>query len=203
MKRKLLFVVLFLSLCDVVSAGDDPIVWSYSESWWENTTPDQENNCSQDPNQLEPFAVCEDARFTFITRETAELNPEANAHGIEITVQIKDLYDEQIVSEEITSEFYTGTQTVFSAQTDHEVIFTSDGSGMGGPFEGLMNIEVSCNGQMPGGSGTTGIGGYAMMSFRLLYVVSQYRATYQHVHNPLPHVPRDVGTRWHGRSLCT
>ena len=184
--RQILLTVLLLLFCQSTFAGDDPIVWEYSESWWQNSTPDQGVNCNtQDPNGLEEtFVLCQnDPRFTFITRETAELNPEANAHGIEIKVQIKDLYDNQIVSEQITSEFYAGTQTIFTAQTEHEVISTIDGSGMG-PFEGLMNIDVSCNGQMPGGGGSTGIGGFAFMSFRLLYIETRNRATYQHIHNP-------------------
>ncbi len=183
MRKIMLCILLSVSFIGSASAGENPILWSYSEGWWDNTTPNAETNCVSDPNQSPSFPVCTDARFTFVTRQTVELNPEANAHGIEINIQIKDLFDNHIVSSDTTSDFWTGNQTLFSAQTDYEVILGTDETPIG-PFEGLMNIDVSCNGQMPGGSGTTALGGLATMSFQLLYIQSPRQASYRHIHNP-------------------
>ncbi len=160
--------MLLLVLCGPVMAADEPLVWTYAESWWENATPESANNCiSQEPERgQEPFVICADARFRLTVRQTAELNPAANAHGVELTVQIKDLSNGQIVSQGTGGAFWAGTETIFTAQTSHEVDVTSDGTGMG-PFEGLINIEPQCSGTShPPGGGTTGFWGFSILYYR-------------------------------------
>ncbi len=159
--------MLSLILCGSAMAGE-PLVWTYSEAWWENATSDQANNCvTQDPEPGEdPFVICANARFRLTLRQTVELNPAANAHGVEQTVQIKDLSNNQIVSQETKSDFYTGTQTIFTAQTSHEIDATPDGTGMG-PFEGLVQHFPQCpDTGHPGGGGTSGFYGFAMLYYR-------------------------------------
>lgn len=82
-------------------------MWTYSEAWWENATSNPVDNCiahEAEPGD-ETFVICANARFRLTVRQTVELNPAANAHGVEQTVKIKDVSNNQIVSQEATSAF--------------------------------------------------------------------------------------------------
>lgn len=144
----------------------------------------------------ETFVICANARFRLTVRQTVELNPAANAHGVEQTVKIKDVSNNQIVSQEATSDFYTGTHTIFTAQTSHEIIPTSDATGMG-PFEGLIEHIPQCpnTGHWPGG-GTLGGHGFAFLWYQFVIVQTPGnpgRAWYAHR-------PHDI---WGCPSICS
>lgn len=174
---------LLLIIFGTFTYAGEPLVWTYSESWWENATPDPANNCvSQEPISPQDLSlICANARFRLTVRQTVELNPAANAHGVQQIVQIKDQSNNQIVSQEIKSDFYTGTQTIFSAQTSHEIDANPEGTGMG-PFEGLVQHFPSCpDTGHPGGGGTLGSHGTAFLYYRFDSI----------------HIPGNPGRAWY------
>ena len=165
--RRLLLSVILLSSLSSFTVAQEPLVWTYSEGWWENATSDPANNCvTQDPAPDQgPKEICDNARFRLVVRQTVELNPAANAHGVEQIVQIKDLSTDLIVSQQIQNDFLTGTQSMFTAETSHEVDATPDGTGMG-PFEGRVQHFPTCpDTGHPGGGGTIGSFGTAFLYY--------------------------------------
>lgn len=184
--KQLHLILLLLVLCGSAFAGE-PLVWIYAESWWENVTLDPANNCiTQEPLPgKEPFVLCENARFRFTVRQSIELNPAANAHGVIQTVQIKDLNINQIVSQETKSDFYTGTTTIFTAQTSHEVDAISDGTVMA-PLESRVQHIPQCpDTGHPGGGGTNTLSGASVLSYRFDSIRNPRQAWYTHrSHSP-------------------
>lgn len=137
------------------------------------------------------------SNYTLYARTITEVNPGSNAHGIEQTIQIKNLTTNQIVSQAVVSQFYTGSNSFFSVTTSYTIDYDDDWEGNpdNGPFTEMVIAATSCPDAHPPISPIDiGPWGASFMKYEYSHTITEgYSYAFRHRdHAPLGLVRQDV-----------